>query len=46
MNKASYNKASNSDEENEVWKGRKQPFQCGVISPDYIYMDGSIPRNN
>ena len=47
MNKASYNKASNSDEERmKFWKGRKAAFSaCGVISPDYICMDGSIPRN-
>ena len=47
MNKASYNRASNSDEERlRFWKGRKAAFTaCGVLSPDYICMDGSIPRN-
>src|SRR6056300_1770449 len=47
MNKASYNRASNSDEERmRFWKGRKAAFTaCGVIAPDYICMDGSIPRN-
>ena len=30
----------------KFWKGRKAAFSaCGVISPDYICMDGSIPRN-
>jgi glycolate oxidase len=28
------------------WKGRKAAFTaCGVLAPDYICMDGSIPRN-
>ena len=47
MNKASYNRASNSDEERmRFWKGRKAAFTaCGVLAPDYICMDGSIPRN-
>jgi glycolate oxidase len=47
MNKATYNRASNSDEERlRFWKGRKAAFTaCGVIAPDYICMDGSIPRN-
>ena len=45
-NKASYNRASQSDEERlRFWKGRKAAFTAlGVISPDYICMDGSIPR--
>ena len=45
-NKASYNRASESDEERlRFWKGRKAAFTAlGVISPDYICMDGSIPR--
>ena len=47
MNKASYNRASNSDAERlRFWKGRKAAFTaCGVLAPDYICMDGSIPRN-
>ncbi len=47
MNKATYNRASSSDEERmRFWKGRKAAFTaCGVIAPDYICMDGSIPRN-
>ncbi|MEK9741514.1 MAG: FAD-linked oxidase C-terminal domain-containing protein [Pelagibacteraceae bacterium] len=46
-NKASYHRASTSDEERmRFWKGRKAAFPAlGVISPDYICMDGSIPRN-
>ncbi len=46
-NKASYHRASASDEERlRFWKGRKAAFPAlGVISPDYICMDGSIPRN-
>jgi len=45
-NKASYNRASESEEERlRFWKGRKAAFTAlGVISPDYICMDGSIPR--
>jgi glycolate oxidase len=45
-NKASYNRASKSDEERlRFWKGRKAAFTAlGAISPDYICMDGSIPR--
>jgi glycolate oxidase len=45
-NQASYNRASESDEERlRFWKGRKAAFTAlGVISPDYICMDGSIPR--
>ncbi len=45
-NNASYNRASESDEERlRFWKGRKAAFTAlGVISPDYICMDGSIPR--
>ena len=45
-NKASYNRASENDEERlRFWKGRKAAFTAlGVISPDYICMDGSIPR--
>ena len=45
-NKASYNRASQNDEERlRFWKGRKAAFTAlGVISPDYICMDGSIPR--
>ena len=45
-NKASYNRASESDEERlRFWKGRKAAFTAlGAISPDYICMDGSIPR--
>ncbi len=45
-NKASYNRASQSDEERlRFWKGRKAAFTAlGVISTDYICMDGSIPR--
>jgi len=47
MNKATYNRASSSDEERmRFWKGREAAFTaCGVIAPDYICMDGSIPRN-
>ncbi len=47
LNKASYHRASTSDEERlRFWKGRKAAFPAlGVISPDYICMDGSIPRN-
>jgi len=45
-NKALYNRASESDEERlRFWKGRKAAFTAlGAISPDYICMDGSIPR--
>ncbi len=45
-NKASYNRASESEEERmRFWKGRKAAFTAlGAISPDYICMDGSIPR--
>ena len=45
-NKASYNRASENDEERlRFWKGRKAAFTAlGVITPDYICMDGSIPR--
>jgi len=39
--------ASNSEEERlRFWSGRKSAFPAvGRISPDYICMDGTIPRN-
>ncbi len=43
---ATYVKASESEEErNRFWLGRKAAFPAvGRISPDYICMDGTIPR--
>ena len=43
---ATYVKASESeDERNRFWLGRKAAFPAvGRISPDYICMDGTIPR--
>jgi len=44
---ATYLKISQSDAEREVfWSGRKNAFPAvGRISPDYLCMDGTIPRN-
>jgi glycolate oxidase len=46
-NKSSSIKISNSDNERlKFWAGRKAAFPaCGAISPDYLCMDGTIPRN-
>ncbi len=45
-NKCSSIKISNSKEERlKFWAGRKAAFPaCGVLAPDYMCMDGSIPR--
>jgi len=44
---ATYNRASESEEERErFWAGRKNAFPAmGRISPDYMCMDGTIPRS-
>ncbi|MDA0304873.1 MAG: FAD-binding protein [Proteobacteria bacterium] len=44
---ATYLKISQSDAEREVfWSGRKNAFPAvGRISPDYLCMDGTIPRH-
>ncbi len=46
-NKSSSIKISKSDNERlKFWAGRKAAFPaCGAISPDYLCMDGTIPRN-
>jgi glycolate oxidase len=43
---ATYLRISSSDEEREAfWSGRKNAFPAvGRISPDYLCMDGTIPR--
>ncbi|MEX0759225.1 MAG: FAD-linked oxidase C-terminal domain-containing protein [Tistlia sp.] len=43
---ASYNRASRDEAEREAfWSGRKNAFPAvGRISPDYLCMDGTIPR--
>lgn len=43
----SYCRASNNEEERQsFWAGRKAAFPAvAAISPDYLCMDGSIPRN-
>ena len=43
---ANYFKTSNSEEEKaRIWLGRKSAFPaCARLAPDYIVMDGSIPR--
>ena len=45
-NKCSSIKISKSNEERlKFWAGRKAAFPaCGVLAPDYMCMDGSIPR--
>jgi glycolate oxidase len=45
-NKCSSVKISKSDEERlKFWAGRKAAFPaCGDLAPDYMCMDGSIPR--
>jgi len=45
-NKCSSVKISESDEErSKFWAGRKAAFPaCGDLAPDYMCMDGSIPR--
>jgi glycolate oxidase len=44
---ATHLRISQSEEEREVfWSGRKNAFPAvGRISPDYLCMDGTIPRN-
>jgi len=44
---ATYVRISQSDAERQVfWSGRKNAFPAvGRISPDYLCMDGTIPRN-
>ena len=46
-NNSSSLKISHSDEERlKFWAGRKAAFPaCGVLAPDYMCMDGSIPRS-
>ena len=46
-NKCSSIKISESNEERlKFWAGRKAAFPaCGVLAPDYMCMDGSIPRS-
>ncbi|MTI15822.1 FAD-binding protein [Rhodobacteraceae bacterium RKSG542] len=45
-NQSSYLRVSNSEEERATfWAGRKSAFPAvGRISPDYLCMDGTIPR--
>jgi len=45
-NNSSSLRISKSDEERlKFWAGRKAAFPaCGVLAPDYMCMDGSIPR--
>jgi glycolate oxidase len=45
-NNSSSLKISKSDDERlKFWAGRKAAFPaCGVLAPDYLCMDGSIPR--
>ena len=45
--KATTLKVSTSDEERQqFWQGRKNAFPAvGAIGPDYLCMDGTIPRN-
>jgi glycolate oxidase len=47
-NRASLVRASTSEEERlKFWAGRKAAFPAvGRISPDYLCMDGTIPRRN
>jgi glycolate oxidase len=44
---ATYSRASESEQERETfWAGRKNAFPAmGRISPDYMCMDGTIPRS-
>ena len=46
-NNSSSLKVSQSNEERlKFWAGRKAAFPaCGVLAPDYMCMDGSIPRS-
>ncbi len=46
-NNSSSIKISKSNEERlKFWAGRKAAFPaCGVLAPDYLCMDGSIPRS-
>lgn len=39
--------ANNTDEQNLFWKGRKSAFPAiGQLAPDYLCMDGTIPRKH
>ena len=44
-NSSSLKLSSNNEERLKFWAGRKAAFPaCGVLAPDYLCMDGSIPR--
>ncbi len=44
-NSSSLKLSTNNEERLKFWAGRKAAFPaCGVLAPDYLCMDGSIPR--
>ena len=45
-NSSSVKISKTNDERLKFWAGRKAAFPaCGVLAPDYLCMDGSIPRS-
>ncbi|MDW3094519.1 MAG: FAD-linked oxidase C-terminal domain-containing protein [Gammaproteobacteria bacterium] len=46
-NAVSVHKAEDADEQELFWKGRKSAFPAiGQLTPDYLCMDGTIPRKH
>ena len=46
-NAVSVRKAQDADEQELFWKGRKSAFPAiGQLTPDYLCMDGTIPRKH
>ena len=42
----SFKLSKNENDRKKFWAGRKAAFPaCGVLAPDYLCMDGSIPRS-
>ena len=47
FNATSVRKANNANEQELFWKGRKSAFPAvGQLTPDYLCMDGTIPRKH
>ncbi len=45
-NSSSFKISQTEDDRKRFWAGRKAAFPaCGVLAPDYLCMDGSIPRS-
>ena len=45
-NSSSFKTSESEEDRKRFWAGRKAAFPaCGVLAPDYLCMDGSIPRS-